>query len=176
MSLLNLLIPSASADVVGIFDQNFNQVFATARPMKATYNVTAKSMEHPIEDGATITDFRIFVPTEIQISLILQATDYRSVYQQISQLFLNSTILNVQGRAKTFNNMLIDKMPSEESADMFDVIAVALTLKEAKFVTPSFGKLPATKVKNKSQASTVSAGQIEPAANNGASTLYKAFF
>lgn len=174
--LIDILLPSAASDVVAVYDQNFNQVFATARPIKATYDRKSKTMEHPVEDGSTITDDRVLLPTDIQLSLILRSEDFRSAYDEIEQLYLNGTLLTVQGRTKTFRNMLIEKMPHDEDPALFDVIALALSLHEVQFVTATFGKLPASKVKKPTNASTVDRGQLQTTPNNGSSTLYKLFF
>ena len=107
MPLIDALIPNASADVVAVFDQDFNQVFENARPIKAAVNEESKIMDHPLETGATISDHQIFLPIGIELSLILSRDDYRSVYQQIKQLFRTNSILTVQTRTDSYPNMLI---------------------------------------------------------------------
>ena len=159
MALLDALVPNASADIVAVFDDQFNQVFVNARPIKGTVNESAKVMEHPVETGATITDHIIFQPIEIELSLMLTSADYRSVYQQIKDIYLAGRLLTVQTRTSTHQNMLIQQLPREESTDVFNGISVALRLKEANFVTAQFGSLPEKSVANKSQSSTVARGQ-----------------
>lgn len=177
MPLLDILVPTASADAVAVFDQDFNQVFANARPIKATYNRTSKVMEHPIETGAVITDHMVVMPVEIQLSLMLGAADFRSVYEQISQIFLNGTLLTVQGRTKTFENLIISDMPHDEEPDLFDIVAVAVKLKQVQFVTAQFGTLPASKVADKTQASTVQKGEQQTTqSDQQGSILYRTFF
>ena len=122
-------------------------------------NENAKVMEHPVETGATITDHIIFMPIEIELSLMLTSNDYRSVYQQIKDIYLAGRLLTVQTRTATHQNMLIQQLPREESPDVFNGISVALRLKEANFVVAQFGSLPASSVANKSQSSTVARGQ-----------------
>jgi hypothetical protein len=177
MPLLDVLVPNASADAVAVFDQDFNQVFQNARPIKATYNRTKKLCEHPVEDGTVITDHQVIQPPEIQLSLILGAADYRSVYQQIKQLYTDGTLLTVQGRTDTFTDLVITDMPHDEEPDLFDVVAVAVKLRNVQFVTAQFGTLPASKVANPADASTVQKGEQQTTDNgqNG-SLLYRAFF
>ena len=159
MPLTNLKVPNASADVVAIFDKNFNQVFENARPIKAMVNEDSKVMEHPIETGSVITDRQVFLPVAIELSMILTPDSYRDTYQQIKQLWRRGEILTVQTRTDTYFNMLIQKPPHDEDPELFDVIALALSLKEAQFVTAQYGTLPASKVANKTDASTVQKGQ-----------------
>jgi len=166
MPLLNVLVPNASADIVAVFDDQFNQVFTNGRPIKAMINEDSKVMEHPVETGATITDHSVILPVEIELSLILSAGEFRNIYQQIRQLFFQRKLLTVQTKTDSYRNMLIQKLPHDEDPELFNVIALALSLKEVLFVTPQFGTLPPSKVENKSNASTVQKGQQQPKTAN----------
>lgn len=172
----NQRIATASRDVVGVFNQNFVQVFERARPLKATVKEEAKVFEHPIETGATITDFRIIQPIEIELSLILQSEDYRDVYQQIRQSFLNGELLVVQTKSAVYENQLIQAMPHEEDPAQYDAITLALKLKQAQFVTPQFANLPLRKVRNPANSSTVQKGEQQPKeSTRGSSILFGVF-
>jgi hypothetical protein len=176
MPLLNLTLPNQSVDVVAVLDADFNQVFGGARPMKATVSETSKVMEHPVETGVTITDHRIIMPVEIELSMLI-GLDYRSVYQQIKQLWRNATLLTVQTRTDSYPNMLISDIPHDETGEMFDVAPLAIKMREVLFVTPQFGALPAKKVANKKQQSTVSRGEVQTTNKAGnPSVLYGLFF
>ena len=161
MALTNIKIPSASADVVAVFDQNFSQVFSNARPIKATVMETSKVMEHPVENGTTITDHRIIDPIEIELSMVLLSGDYRSTYQQVKQLFKAGALLTVQTKSDSYQNMLIQQLPHDEDPEIYDTIILAVRLKEVNIVTAQFGTLPASKVANKSNASTVGKGELQ---------------
>lgn len=163
MPLTNLLLPNASADVVAVFDDGFNQVFADGRPIKANVNEYSKVMEHPVETGIVITDHIVEQPTEIELSVFLiskgNIQDYRSVYQQIKQLKKSGTLLTVQTRTDSYPNMIITDMPHDESPDMFDAIMVAIKLRSVILVTPQYGKLPPSSVSNKANSDTVKKGE-----------------
>lgn len=158
MALTDTLIPSASSDAVAVFGANLSQVFSGARPIKAAVTEDSKLMEHPLETGAVVTDHRIVLPIEIELSLILTAT-YRNVYQQIKQLFTDGTLLTVQTRTASYSNMVIMSLPHDEDPEMFDAIAIAVKLRQVEIISPQYGTLPPSKVANKSQASTVKKGQ-----------------
>ncbi len=142
-------------DVVAIYDQNFNQVFKNARPIKAVVKPDSKLMEHPIETGATITDHRITLPVEIELSLILTASTYKESYQQIQQLFNDATLLSVQTKANIYYNQLIQSLPHEEAPETFDIITLALKLKEVQFSSAQFQQFSP---KDPNKASTVDKG------------------
>lgn len=159
MALTNIRLPTASADVTAVYDQDFNQVFANARPIKAQVNVYSKVMEHPLETGSVITDHSVLMPNEVELSLILISGDFDSVYQQIKQLYQQKTLLTIQTKADLYTNMIISDMPHDEDPAMFDVLSLAMKLKEVQFVTAQFGTLPASKVRDKTMASTTQKGE-----------------
>jgi hypothetical protein len=150
-------------DVVGIYDENFTQLFETARAIKASVKEDSKLMEHPVETGATITDFSIVLPVEIELALIAPGVDaYRAVYGQIRRAFTSRTVLVVQTWTGLYQNMLIQSMPHEEEPALADAIAIALKLKEVQIVEAQYASLPARRVRNPANASTVNRGQQQP--------------
>lgn len=163
MGLLDTQIPNASADAVAVFDQSFNQVFSGARPIKVDVKEGSKVMDHPIERGSTISDHVVIIPNEIVLNLLLLSNNivdnFRSVYQQIKQLWQSHTILTVQTRTDTYQNMIISEIPHDEAPDMFDAVMMTVKLREVPYVSPQYGTLPPSSVANKSQASTVKKGE-----------------
>ena len=157
-NLLTTLLPSAAIDYVAVFTQDFQQIFMEARAIKAVVKEQAKLMEHPVESGAIITDHRIILPVEIDLSLILQSPDYQNVYKAIRQYYLNGTLLVVQTRSGIYENQLISGMPHEEDPTQYDALAIALSLKQVQFVTAQFGVVP----KNPKNSTTVNRGTQQP--------------
>lgn len=153
---------SAAQDVVCVLDESLTQVFELARPMKAVVKEEAKMMEHPIETGAVVTDHRILLPVEIQLSLVLSSEEYRDVYQQIRELFHAGELLTVQTRTGSYPDMVIQSMPHEETPDMADGTTLALSLRETQFVEPQFSDL---KVSKPADGNTVKRGEQQPAAS-----------
>lgn len=179
MGLTDVKLPNASADLVAVFDQDFNQVFADARPMRGAYSLVAKNMDHPVEDGTNITDHRVVLPVTIELILTIVGSDYRSVFNQIEQYFRRGDILTVQGRTKTYENMIISDMPYDEEPGMFDTISIALKLTEVTLVEAQYQALPAKSVQNPSDASTKDRGNVatseDSASTEEPSLLYSAF-
>jgi|SRR6185437_2186601 len=150
-------------DDVAVYDQTtFLQVFSRARALKATIKQEAKVMEHPVETGAVITDHRIILPTEIELSMIVQARDYSDTYRNIKQYFLNGTLLTVQTNADVYANQLIAGMPHEEDPDQHSTLTVALKLKQVQFAQAQYGILP----KNPSHSTKVDRGVLQPKERN----------
>ena len=156
---LQALIPIfGQQDLVAVFDQNFNQVFSAARAIKAVVKEDSKTMEHPIENGGTITDHIVYLPIEIELSVILQALDYPDTYKAIKQFFLNATLLVVHCKSGIYNNMLISSMPHEEDPEQYDALALALKLKQVQFVTTAYSVVP----KKASNSNIASRGTQSP--------------
>lgn len=160
------LIPTLAYDVVGIYDEEFSQVLFNARPVKAAIKQTSRPMEHPLETGAIITDHKIVNPVEIDLSLICDSTDYRSVYSQARDLFRNSALLSVQTRTAIYGNMIITDMPHEETPELYDAIPIMLRLKEVVQVksTPTYAprdeKLLDTKQRGEQQGKKIDSGSF----------------
>ncbi|WP_197328957.1 MULTISPECIES: phage baseplate protein [Ralstonia solanacearum species complex] len=168
---------TAAVDVVGVFDSGFRQCFTEARPMKASVKEPSKAMEHPVESGATITDHRIILPVEIELTMLLASSAYRDIYRQIREMFRKGDILTVQTKAGSYSNMLIAEMPHDENPDAFGTLMLTLKLKEVLIVTARYDKLPPGKVKNKTHASTVQRGeQSGKPTKKKSSTLHDIFF
>ncbi len=164
MPLLDTLVPTKSADVVAVLNQEtFEQLFPDARPYKVVVNPTSKIMEHPLETGATITDHRVIMPLEIELSVFLTSRgnvqDYRSVYAQLNQAYQKADLLTIQTRTSSYRNMIIYEIPHSEDAEMFDAVAVAVKLREAKYVEPQYATLKPENVADKKQSSTVAKGE-----------------
>jgi len=157
-NIFNTLFPSFASDSVAVFDQNFNQLFKSARAIKATVKEESKVMEHPIETGAIVTDHRIVLPVEIELSLILNSLDYTNTYKSIRQYYLNGTLLVVQTRTGIYQNQLISSIPHEESPDQYNAISMAISLKEVQFVTAKFSK----RTKKPSDSDTTGRGTQQP--------------
>ena len=151
-----------SQDVVGIFDEDFNQLFETSEAMRALVNETAKAMEHPMESGAVNTDHIVFLPTEISLSIILDSEDYRDVYQDIKAKWKAAATLSVQTKTDTYTSMLIVACPHDEETDMFDTVGIGVKLRQIIVVTAQYSKLPAKSVKKPSNSSTTKTGQKTP--------------
>jgi len=157
-NIISTLIPSYLFDQVAVFTQDYTQVFTHARAIKAVVKEQSKVMEHPVETGITIVDHRIILPVDIDLSLILTAGDYQSTYNQIREYYFDATLLTVQTKSGIYLNQLIQSLPHEEDPTQYDVLTLALSLRQVQFVTAQYGTAP----KNPSNANTADRGQQQP--------------
>lgn len=143
ISIIDTLLPSFAYDTVAVFNQDYEQLFRDARSIKAVVKEQSKVMEHPIETGAVITDHRIILPVEIELSLLLLSRSYQDTYKAIRSYYLNGTLLVVQTRTGVYENQLISAIPHEETPEQYDVISLNLSLRQALFVVPANEITPA---------------------------------
>lgn len=171
LNIINTLLPSFAVDSVAIFTQDYRQLFREARAIKAVVKEQAKVMEHPVESGAVISDHRIILPIEIDLSLILSSSDYQDVYKAIKQYYLDATLLTVQTRSGTYTNQIISGLPHEEDPTMYNALTIALSLKQIQFVTAKYGVVP----RRATDASTVDRGVQQGKPVTPSSTAFIAF-
>jgi len=134
--------PTAAQDVVGVFDQSFNQLFTDARPLKANIKKAAKLMTHPVETGSVLTDHRVIGQIEIGLAMVLTPETYVDTYNQINAVYIGVNTVQVQTNTGLYPPMLIESMPHEENPEHFDTITMVIKLIEVIFATPSSSPLP----------------------------------
>jgi hypothetical protein len=167
---------SQAVDVIGVYDQNFNQVFKNARPMKAVIKPAYQNMTQPLETGAVTTDHRIILPVEIELSVVIQGTDYKNTYQIIKNYAQNGTLLIVQTKTDIYRNQIFIERFHEESADMLNTVAMAIKMIEVLIVSTQITTVP----KNPTDSSTVNRGNVQSSTpnqnqQNETSALYSTF-
>lgn len=160
-----------NADKVSVFSQDYTQLFKGARPIKAVIKESSKVMEHPIENGAVVTDHRIVLPVEIQLSMILTPATYRQTYNAVKQLYLDGTLLIIQTRSGIYENQLIQEMPHEEDTTIYNTITLALNLKQVQMVTAQFTTTP----KAAKNSNTVNRGTQNTTPVAPGSSLYNGY-
>ena len=143
--IINTLVaylPTAAQDVVAVYDADFNQLFPDARPVKVSVKPIAKLMEHPVESGSVVTDYRVIMPLSLELMFVLTPETYYDTYQEIGQTYVGNKTIQVQTKTNLYTSLLIEKMPHDETPDKFDTIAVSISLKEVIFVDVQTSPLP----------------------------------
>lgn len=153
-------------DVTAILDSEGNQLFDTAKILRASTSPSNTFANHPVEDGSTVTDNKIINQVRISMSLVLDQNDYQEVYKNIQDASNNTTMLSIQTRVATYNKMYIESYPSEESAAIYDTISISIDFIEQITGTVVIEKLAANDVSNQSNVDTVSRGEQLPKADN----------
>lgn len=154
-----MAISTKALDIVAILDSNLNQVANGAKIINAQVIEESQVMSHPVETGGTIEDEIVFLPISISFNVILDVVSYRSTYQEIKQLYTKRTLLTVQTKADSYQSLVIENMPHDEDASIFDTIAISIRLKEVKFVETEYEAYTPTTVRNPADASNKRTGE-----------------
>lgn len=146
--------------LVAILDgESYEQLFIATQPMRVSVRESKRVTKFEVEDGTIRSDHVVDDQIEIAIDLILESEDARDGYQQIKQAKDDNRLVIVQTKVASYESMLISEMPHDETVEMGGAISIPLRLVEWRTVTPQFGALPPSKVKNPAQASTTKSGQ-----------------
>jgi hypothetical protein len=163
--------------IIQIFTQDdYVQILETATVMEVEPKPDKDLMDQPIESGATITDFVVTKPKELDLAVILADVNYLADYLQVKQLFENNTFLIVQTAVDSYENLIIKSMPHKENGEMSQAIRMVLALREVLKVTPAYAPIPA----QPQAQNTTNRGEVQPKSTSNnqsedASDLYKAF-
>ena len=146
--------------MIGIYDKNHAPLFQDAQISKVQVRETSKTMEHPIESGTVITDYKVINPVSIVLNIYLTKKNYNSVYQSLLTNFKKSTLLLIQTNARIYKDMIIADMPHSETPEHFESIILSLNLKQVFTVKPIVTLI--TKAKHAKHTPTTKRGVIQP--------------
>lgn len=152
-------------DVTAILNESGEQLFSTAKLLKASVAPSNTFAQHPVEDGTVVSDNKIINQVRISIPMILDSNDYTDVYKAIQDASNNSVMLSIQTRVSTFNKMYIESYPSEESAAVFDTVSMTINFIEQIAGTIVTKKLSSPDVLNNSDVDTENRGEQLPKAD-----------
>ncbi len=164
--------------VKGVFNDDGTQLFPDAVMIRAQVSPSAVFPQHPLEDGSSISDHRIFKQIKIALSVILKPETFQSTLAEINAAYVGTDSLTVVTRSGSYSNMYIESDPHDEQATMFDTVAIILNLVEVQFATTVYTTLPASSVSVASNASTTKTGQKQAndASSSQTSAAYDLFF
>ena len=149
-------------DVTAILNESGEQLFPTAKLLKASVAPSNTFAQHPVEDGTVVSDNKIINQVRISIPMILDSNDYKNVYKSIQDVSNNAVMLSIQTRVATFNKMYIESYPSEESAAVFDTVSMTVNFIEQITGTIVTKKLAASNVSDDSDVDTENRGEQLP--------------
>jgi len=151
MALLDYFFSSAAVDVVSIYlEDTYLPIFSDARAIKARVNENSQVMSHPVEDGTTISDHKVILPVEIELTCIISSSLYRITYEALRLAYEQSYLLTVQTRTRPYTSMIISAMPHDEDPEMHE--AVSITIKLTEVITATYTEGDTPQVDNPSSA------------------------
>lgn len=162
-SILSTFVPVPAEDVVGIFDENGNQVFSIARPVRCEIKRPTKIFTHPLENQRTLTDHKIIDQVEIEMTLLLRGERGIDAYRSIVQANIESQVFEIRTKFDSFPNMEIFSVPHNELPGQFDTALMKLSFIEIQESPSSFAETSTT-------INTQERGRQEPEAATASET------
>lgn len=157
--------------LVAILDaESFEQLFTATNPMRVTVREEKKVTKFQVEDGSERSDHVVRLATEIGVDLMIEDEFARNMYLQLQQAWRDNKLVIVQTKVASYESMLIESMPHDETPEMGNGIAMPVRLTEWRTVTPQYGSLPPSKVASKKQADTAKQGQKQSTTASTAQT------
>lgn len=155
-------------NVVDVIDPNtgvsmFNSVNVNA--MKCNVLRASKIMDHPLENGSPVSDYAIVLPIQMEMGVFVNALARDGAYQLIAEMFESKTFLTVTTNADTYENMVIEAMPHDETPEMFGMLAIGVRLREVQLVTVQYQALQAQDVSDQTAQSTANVGEQQPSSS-----------
>jgi len=115
-------------------------------------------MDHPLEDGAVITDHMVFNPNKGSLSVLIDDEDQSSL-AELNEYYHNGTPLTIKAKGEIYPNMVICSKPYKISVDHFNKTLYSLTFRAVQFAQTQYVKMSNDQVKNSKDSSTVKLGQ-----------------
>lgn len=157
--------PTKAVDVVAILRADTKaQVLAGLRPLRGRLIDSSDLMEHPLEDGSQITDHKVKRLITIDLPMVLTGTpdELKQSWAELQRLYDEGIILIVQSRVRVYSSMVLQEIPHDEDPEAMNGVAIGVRLREARFVTASYGAKISPKSKPKK--STVKRGTVQTTA------------
>ena len=160
--IVGLILSTAAVDTVAVFGSGFTQLFPNARPLQDQVRENSRVMDHPLESGQLISDYKVILPIEIEMPMMVSSAYYLGTYQQIKAAYLSSELLTVLTRTGSYPNMIISEMPHQEDPERYNSITILLRFRQVQLVQPSVtgtSANPSYAPANPTQAPTQNTGQ-----------------
>lgn len=135
----------------------------------------AQTMDHPIESGALVTDHIIYNPNEITLRCWMPTMPflYDRALREIKNLYKQSREVTIKIRSDVFEPVIMVGKPVRVNADSLDHVVYELSFKQILKAVSQYVPMPASQVKHKQDASTVSSGEKQP---QKSTTVLDSFF
>lgn len=138
--------------------EGFGVLFESAAPMRLTVRDEKRATRFPVETGGERSDHVIDNAIEIAIEFVLTGREARQQFQAMRQAYLERRLVTVQTRMGTYDNMLIEAFPHEETVTVSDGAVLPVRFLEWLEIQPEYGELQQSEVADPKQSSTVQRG------------------
>lgn len=158
MQLSDSVSQSTQQRVAILDNDSLVVLFDSIHPMRLAISESKRATKYAVEDGTERSDHVVTGLIEIQLDLII-TDEVRNTFENVRQAFLDNTLVTIQTKVTSYENMLILDCSHDEIVDLGDAVNIAMRLQQWQSVEPEFGELPQRQVENPAQSSTTRRGQ-----------------
>lgn len=159
MNLEDTTSTSSQERVTILDNENLSVLFDSIHPMRLSVKESKRATKFAVEDGTERSDHIVKELAEITIDVMI-TDEIRNSFANLRQSFLSNTLVTVQTKVHSYENMLIVEFPHDETIEFGNSIGVFLRFQEWLAVQPEYGELPVRSVANPAQSDTVQRGEV----------------
>ncbi len=160
-------------NVIAILDEDGNELLSTLTNIGVSVSVSKTFAKHSLENGQTVTDDQYDNPTLLNMQIILDPSDYVSVYKEIKTYYENVTNFTIQTKVDSYSNMFLESLPHDETPEMFTTIAMTLEFTEQLISETSTETLAESDVSTASDTTTVDSGEKSTTSDDDGTVLQR---
>lgn len=144
---------------IALYGEGGGELLSTASIISCSVNDSSKLMEHPIESGAVIADYKVFNPVTASVVVALSATGYESEFAEIYTSYKNCEYITLQTKTQVYSNLQILSLPHEATFKNISRPTITINLKEALVVEAEFTQ--GSNLKNPANTNTKDLGHVQ---------------
>ena len=144
---------------IAIYGEGGDELLSSASIISCSVNDSSKLMEHPVESGAVISDYKVFNPVTATVVVALTETEYASEFAEIYGAYKNCEYVTLQTKTKVYTNLQILSLPHEATFRNVSRPTITINLKEALVVEAAFTQ--GSNLKNPANTNTKDMGHVQ---------------
>ena len=154
---------------IALYDEHGGEILADSTIISCTVNDTSRLMEHPIESGATVADYKVFNPVTASIIVALPEYGFEGQFAEIYSVYKNSEYVILQTKTNVYKNLQVLSIPHEANIKNVSRPTITIQLKEALTVEAQFTQ--EKQLKNKANTKTKDEGHVQTEEKQSSSIL-----
>ncbi len=163
------------AEVVAILDSDGVEILDTITNIGVSVSISKTFAQHSLENSEVVVDDQYDNPDQLTLRVILNPSDYTSVYKQIKEYYEAITNFTIQTKVDVFTDMYLMGMPHEEDPSMFNTIAMNLSFTQQIIVESTTTSISVADVSNAGDSDTTDSGSKSTTEDDDGTVASRAF-
>lgn len=144
---------------IAIYGEGGGEILSNASIVSCSVNDSSKLMEHPVESGAVISDYKVFNPITASLVVALTESGYATEFSEIYSSYKNCEYITLQTKTNVYSNLQIVSLPHEATFKTVSRPTITINLKEALVVEAAFTEI--STLKNPANTNTKDIGHVQ---------------